>query len=231
MTVENPYKKAKPTTPIWQNSDNLSYYEAVPIETLRKYATIGGFESGCDIDIVFDHIKDAGSILEIGAGYGRVLNNLLERGFGGELFAIERSDNLFQHLQSNYSGRATVINGDINHFQPENKFDVILWMWSSISDFSKPEHVSILQKISGWLSDNGLLILDTISHTTTLADEFTLEDQNYIERAAHGTAYGYIPSSQEITEYAQILNFNIKQIEYKTKTNRPRIMHFLKKED
>ena len=214
----------------WSNADNSLYYESIPIETLRKYATIGGFENGCDIDLIFDRIKDAESVIEIGAGYGRVLHNLIKRGYAGKLYAIERSKQFCNHLHKCFSKDATIINHDINRYTPNRKFSVILWLWSSISDFPKTEHISILKKLENWLQDDGLFILDTISHKTKLADEFTFENQTYIEKAAHGTAYGYVPSTQEIAEYADILGFKIEQISYNTETNRPRIIHILSKQ-
>lgn len=214
----------------WSNADNASYYEAIPIETLKGYAVKGGFEDGCDIDIFYGRIKNAKSILEVGAGYGRVLKNLISRKHNGELFAIERSQNLCRYLTDTFSDKATIIQSDINCFDPDQKFEVILWLWSNISEFPKNEHVQILKKLAGWLTDDGVFILDSISHTTKLADDFFMKDQSYVNKTDFGTAYGYIPSTAEIDSYAHTLKFsNIEHIDYQTDTNRPRTIHVLKK--
>lgn len=213
----------------WRNVDNAEYYESIPIATFKKYAVLGGFQSGCDIDMFFEFIKNANSVLEIGAGYGRVLENLIVRGYTGNLYAIERSKKLFTYLQENFHDRVNLINADISHFQPDSKFDAILWMWSSISDFSQNEQIPILQRLLNWLTKDGLLILDTISHKIKLADEFTQQDKSYVENAEHGVVYGYIPSIDDMKNYAKILNVSSQHLPYKTATDRPRVIHIFQK--
>jgi SAM-dependent methyltransferase len=212
---------------LWGNDDNATYYESIPIETLTKYATLGGFECGCDVDIIFDLIVSSKSILEIGAAYGRVLHSLLKRGYSGNLYGIERSKQFYDYLTKNYGSLVNIIHGDIKTFNPQIKFDTVMWMWGGIADFPQEDQSLILKKLSGWLEKDGKLIVDTISHTTTLAPEFTFEDQTYVERTENGIAYGYVPTSEEIAEYAKSFGFESEHLPYKTKTNRPRIMHIL----
>lgn len=213
----------------WSNEDNAAYYEAIPTETLTKYATIGGFECGSDVDMVFDLIKNSKSILEIGAANGRVLRNLLERGYIGELYGIERSENLYNHLTKQYASSANIIHGDIRYFEPKMKFGAMMWMWTGISDFPQKDQMAILKRMSNWLEEDGLLIVDTISHSTTLADKFTFENQLYVEKAVHGTVYGYVPTSKEMADYAKSFGFKSEHLPYDTKTGRPRIIHILRK--
>jgi len=213
----------------WTNHDNGAYYESIPIETFQSFAVAGGFENGCDIDIIYNEIKNAQSILEVGAGYGRVLDNLIKRQYSGELFAIERSKKMHRHLTKKFSNQANIINADINSYEPERKFDVILWMWSNISEFPKHHQLAMLKKLSHWLTKDGKFILDTISHKIKLAENFLTQDQWYIAECNFGTAYGYIPSLEEIAEYGNKLKFqNIKHIPYITDTNRNRIIHIFK---
>jgi len=74
----------------WQNDDNLLIYNAMPLSEFRNTAINGGLENGCALDQIAHYIFKASSILEVGAGYGRVIANLLNKGYSGKLTAIER---------------------------------------------------------------------------------------------------------------------------------------------
>jgi SAM-dependent methyltransferase len=212
----------------WNNSDNAAYYENIPIETIRSFAAIGGFENGCDIDVIYNYIKDKKTIFDVGAGYGRALAKLIIKGYAGELYALERSESFYNYLQTNFADRVVIYKGDINTFAPKQKFDVILWLWSVVSDFPKGEQLAILKRLCDWLLPNGIFIMDTILHTVKLADDFAMDGQNYVETTNFGAVRGYLPSREEIANYAKQLGIKyLKQIDYITDTGRPRILHLL----
>jgi len=211
----------------WKNEDNINYYENIPTDILRGYAIIGGFEEGCDVDLIEPYILRANSILEAGAGYGRVLRHILRKGYTGKLCAVERSKNFFTRLKKEFGDKVEVIQRDIQKFNPTEKFDLVLCLWSYISEFPKEDQLNILLHLSCFLNPNGVIILDTLLHTVAPKNVVQL-NQSYIARSEYGTAYGYTPSAKEIHRYAQKLGFeNIKHIEYKTQTQRQRIIHIL----
>ncbi len=199
----------------------------MPAEMLKEHATKAGFDDGCDIDIIYDYVKDKDSILELGAGYGRVLKNLINRGYKGKLTAIERSMTYYKYLKTNFSQRVNIIRIDVKDYQPQERYDAILWMWSHISEFPKDEQISILKHVMQWLEPNGVFIFDTFSHTIKPKPATKAQKQSYFIESEYGNAYGYIPSPAEMKSYADQLGFTLKHIEYQTKTLRPRNIYIM----
>jgi phospholipid N-methyltransferase len=201
----------------------------MPVEAFRDFAVRGGFENGCDIDLFYHHIADKNSVMELGAAYGRVIRYLLEKEYKGTIFAIERSKNFYNHLIKQFGDKAIIFNADMQNFIPPSKIDVILFLWSGISDFAQSEHLKLLAYLVSWLNHGGLLILDTILHTLFPKNVTTAQDQSYIAHSEYGgIARGYTPSKQEVTGYAKRLGLKvIQQIDYKTLTQRERILHIL----
>ncbi len=212
----------------WINNDIVSYYENIPIEVFRDLAIQGGFEDGCDIDLVYPYIANTNSIVDIGSAYGRVIRNLLKKGYNGKIIAIERSQNFYNYLKNNYSGKIEIINTGIENIKFKNKVDAILWMWSGINDFSKNEQLPILHLVSSWLKPDGILILETLLHTLKPKNASIDSEKHFIILSEYGTIYSYKTSSDEIESYGEKLGFNyIKHIDYETSTQRQRILHIL----
>jgi len=212
----------------WKNRDNINYYENIPVDVLRELAIMGGLETGCDIDLIYEYIATKTSILEVGAAYGRVIRNILERGYSGKLCAIERSANFYKHLFAQFCDKAHIIHADFESLQPSKKVDIVLSMWSGISEFPKEQQLAIIKKMLSWLKPNGLAILDTISRTLIPKNVTVCKNQTYIVHSEYGTAYGYTPSNEEIDEYAKQLGIkNIRHINYKTTAGRDRVLHIL----
>ncbi len=178
--------------------------------------------------MIADYIFNATSILEVGAGYGRVLNYLTNHKFLGKITAIERSKKCTNLLIKKFGNKINILNQDLKHLQIKNEFDLILWMFSGISDFSQSEQLPILTKLTESLTKNGKIILDAFSHSVKPVNAITASSQGYIIEDENKTLYGYIPSPQEIDNYAKVLGFkNIAHIPYQTTTNSKRILHIL----
>lgn len=212
----------------WSNKDNANYYEQVPVEVFRHYAIIGGFENGCDIDVVYDRIKDADSIIEVGAGYGRVLKSLLDRGYKGKLIGIERSANFCRYMHETLGTRAIIYHANAEDFVSPVLADVVMWMWSNISEWPKDQQCQMLKHVTQYCKPGGLIVLDTISHAITPLNANHYETQRYSAFTEYGNVEGYVPTVEEIDAYAT--NLNIKKVEhipYVTSTNRERIIHLL----
>lgn len=213
----------------WNNYDNIPFYEEAASGLLQKFAVIGGLDTCCDMQIAYPFIKNCHSILEVGAGYGRILEFLIAQDYQGEIFAIERSFKFKKILQTKFKDKINFFFKDLNSFFPNRKFEAILWMWSGISDFSQTEQLKILENLSNNLEENGILVLDTLIHTEELKNESYSIKQSYIIQKNNFKAYGYKPSPEEIELYARKLQFkNINhRLKYRTSTNRFRNLHFL----
>lgn len=212
----------------WNNKDVTQFYENIPIEKLRSMAIHGGFEDCCDILQIKDQIWDSKTLLDAGSGYGRVVSYLLKNNFLGKITAVERSHHFIEHLQNNFSNKVNIVDTDIMNFFPKNKFDVILSMWSNISEFPKEDQPKYIKKLLTILNPNGTLILDTISHLIKPKNVEISSKQNYFLESEYGNAFGYLTSSEEIQDYADELNCELTQIPYLTTTSRQRIIHIIK---
>ena len=115
-------------------------------------------------DIVFfqDFIKDNGNkkILVVGAGTGRVAIPLSERNY---IYALDIDNQRLQLLkEKEYNNRKIkIINKDIEKYETEEKFDLIIFPYSTIQNIhTKNKRKRILKKVRELLKDNGRCIID-----------------------------------------------------------------------
>lgn len=216
----------------WTNYDNVPFYEEAASGLLQKLATLGGLDTCCDMEIIFPYIKDTHSILEVGAGYGRVLDYLTKQNYQGKISAVERSLSFNKILQSKFKDKVSLYNKDLHDFYSDQKFDVILWLWSGIADFSQHEQPLILKKLSSFLTPNGFLVIDSTPPLRKPVNVIKAKGPEYIIRLGNEISHVYCISNEEITLYAKKIGFKkITHIKYNTLANRIRILHFLQKSD
>ncbi|MGD9108172.1 MAG: class I SAM-dependent methyltransferase [Gammaproteobacteria bacterium] len=187
----------------WSNTDNINIYKNMPIEAFYQIAIQSGLDTGVDVKTIKKYIRNANSILEIGAGYGRVLAHILNQGYQGKLVAVERNQRFCQFLQSQFYGRADIICDDVANFKTDEKFDLILWMWTGIFEFSKTEQSQMISYLSKLLSKKGYLILDTVSVDFVSINAFGATPNDRIIKTSYGKDYCYFPSDDEIMQYVQ----------------------------
>ena len=211
------------------NEKNFEFYRNLGVDPFKKLAVIGGFNSFTDLELTYPFVKHAGSILELGAGYGRCLDFFIAKGYTGKLIAVEQSDPLFQYLKEHYSPRVEILQEDIKTMKLKEKVDVALWMWSGIIDFSKEEQLNTTRHIVSLLNPGGKLVIDTprfgFQTYATHSDEHTIHlDSSY------GTLDCYIPDEKEMGELKEKLEMkNMDVIHYLTATDKQRTIYVLTK--
>lgn len=107
-------------------------------------------------------IKNSESILEIGAGYGRVLDYILSIRRKGKLSAIEINSHLADLLKVKYKNKVKVTNGNLldkKNYQTKSH-DLVLWMWGSILHINSSLLCKAFLNIYSALIPNGILIID-----------------------------------------------------------------------
>lgn len=213
----------------WSNSANISLYKNMPLSFYKKEAKQGGIDNGCDVKAIAAYINKANSILEVGAGYGRVLFHITKSGYKKELYAIERSNRMCKFLMRKFSYVAKIVCADIRSLEIDRKFDLILWMWASICEFSKNEQLSALAQLTKHLQTDGHIIFDIIPFEDKIINAIEVDSRNKIIKTKFGNDYGYFPSPQELEHYRQLLNLELVEIiVYETKTSKKRHLHVLK---
>src|ERR1700751_1078292 len=114
------------------NNTNIPFYKNVGVKNLQEIAVRGGLQNHIDVKLAFDQIKDANSILELGAGYGRCLEYLIMAGYKGDLVAVEFVPEFVSYIKGKYGDRVSIIDEDIksDSFHLSKKVDAALWLWS-----------------------------------------------------------------------------------------------------
>ncbi len=214
----------------WTNTDNATFYNNLPLQEFYAITRRCGLENCCDLELAQEYIDNADSILDVGAGYGRVLDYIIDRGHKCNLYGLERNTSLVKILKSKFKNKVEIFDCDLRHFKTDFRFDLILWMWSSISEFSATEQLSVLKKLTLSLIKKGHLIIDIIPAERKPKRTTELDSQNFIFETPYGQDYGYFPKSAEIFTYAEKLNLSIEKIiNYKTENGRERTIYILHK--
>lgn len=212
----------------WHNKDNDLFYETHP-EILRAWAKAGGLSTWPDLIAIEPYIATADSILEIGSGYGRVLQYITQHHPDKKISGVEKSQNLFNTLTAQFKQNVTLHQCDIAHFNPMTSYDLILWLWSGLTDFSELEQPNIIKHIQPLLTTCGTLIIETFPHDLTPSNGSITETQSYKLTHGDSSLHGYIPSPAQMKTYAAHAALDVtKIIEYKTASQRSRKLYVLK---
>ncbi len=214
----------------WSNKDNIDSYNNQPLGTLEKFTTSSNIADNKDIRVIYNKfIRSSNSVLELGAGYGRVLTELIICGYQGKLSCVERDYKFCNILRKNFSGIVNIHCTDILTLDLNEKFDLILWMWSGFAEFSQKEQSLVLQHITNFLENGGYLIIDTIFFTNDNLESALLE-HHYI-KTKYGVKYRYFPSYETICGYLNNLKLKMECIvKYsETLTKKEKCLYILKK--
>lgn len=219
------------TTEQWNNEGNNAFYESVKADGLQQLAEKAGLTTGCDMDLLTPYWSTAESILEVGAGYGRVIDYLLQHQFAGTITAIERCNVLFKHLERRYKKYKNIdlIHADILHLNKmDERFELILMLWSEIADFSPHEQILVFTMLAKLLQEKGRLIIDTMPVNVVPLGASKYGQQIIYSITKNITLHAYAPNTVEIKQYAQKAGFsNVACLNYQTNTDRERQLYIL----
>jgi len=162
------------------------------------------------LDATIDHaeLADGQSILELGCGWGSLSLTMARRFPKARIVAVSNStpQRLFIEQQASAAGLGNlrVITCDMNHFQPEGRFDRIV----SVEMF---EHMAnwqtLLARARGWLAPEGRLFLHVFSHRSQPYRFDTSDQSDWI--AQHFFTGGIMPSHGLIGHFPQ--SFSVEQ--------------------
>lgn len=213
----------------WKNEDNKTFYDNLPRDWLSNTINLIGLDKCSDVELIRKHIANAKSILELGAGYGRVLSYLRKSGYKDKITAIERCIWACQKLREDFSDTVEIIEADIAQYNFEEKYDLILWLWSGFCDFAKVEQPVVLKKIKEQLNENGVIVIEMLFPLNRPANAIKSEEQHHWFSADNkSNLHVYIPSFDEVVAYANQLNIPyFEYITYTTVKGSKRILYVL----
>lgn len=211
------------------NNNNLRFYRNIDLNYFKMLAENGGFNLFTDLDLIYPYIENSESVLELGAGYGRCLEFLLQKKYQGKIFAVEQSPKLVRHLNYVYSNKVDIIHADIKSMVLPQKVDIALWMWSGMSDFSREEQQLCLRRIYDYLNPGGKVVID-IPKLGIKTFGIHQDDQNLVVVTPYGKMKCYIPNREDLESICQTTGYKIlEDINYKTAKDKERSMYILEK--
>ena len=109
------------------------------------------------------------------------------------------------------------------------KFDLILWLWSGMADFSPSEQKTSVKKLASYLSTNGKIIIDVLPNTITPLKTTKHSNQKINILNVDGSdIHIYSISVEEIEDYSKFVGLgDICHIGYLSSIKRQRIIYIL----
>lgn len=173
--------------------------------TLQEFlgaAKRSGISHGEDVSQIKDLILQSSSILEIGAGYGRVLKYIFGLGYSGILDAVENDIDYYQFCVDHYNNKASIYHADIMSWCPDKKYDLVLWMWTGIAEFKPEEQEKLFRKLANMITPSGYIIIEKKDLGSDDSDRVVFEGNRckFLYDLPGGNLY--VPSNDELLKYA-----------------------------
>jgi SAM-dependent methyltransferase len=204
----------------WSNSDNKEFYEQLSFEEYQKYLALAGLTNNPDIEQIKDYILPSSFILEVGPGYGRVIDGVRKLGYKGKFTGVEFSHHLADYLKENYKD-SEIIEESFLDYKDNRKYDLVLMMWTTLSVFSPlNEQQECFYQCAKMLSDDGHCVIDLLLSNSAKEAITNKSSQFYATYARNNTThYAYGPSILELMRYVAKAGLAVRQIrEYKAAT-------------
>ncbi len=209
------------------NDGNQDFYNFIKIEKFKEFTAITGFDTSPDVNILFPLIAQKTPLVELGAGYGRVVDSLLKLGYKGEIMAVERVKELVLHLQTLYAGnnQVKILEQDMKYLKLPQKAGAVLWLWSGVMEMSLSELMLTLSNLNAQMQRQAILILEMPYKTIKLVGEYE-NDKTIILKTDWGTLRAYFAEETEILDCAQSSGFIFqKSILYQTHKGLDRVLY------
>ncbi len=215
------------------NDKNIDFYRKINIDKFKEIARLIGLDTKVDIDLIYPYIQSSKTLVELGAGYGRVIGALSEKKFEGQIIAFERSPELMGYLKTQFKDKSfdqklTLVESDFKHFSLPSKADAVLWLWSGFLELSESEQAASVKHIAENLTPNGVLVIEIpveVKHIGTRTDH-----QRIKVETDWGTMDAYMPRYEELLMYAEMAGFEgVERIDYATATHLKRSIYVFRK--
>jgi len=195
---------------------NEEFYESLSIGDLERFAKKTFGTPPSDLKQILSIIKPDQTILEIGAGTGRLGLELVKKGFNYTgVDKEERYLKIFREELNKDNLKATLVNTSFEDLDPKPRFDVIIFSWTVIGDFTKKDQEKALKKSFTHLNKEGICLIDNPS-----------KNQSYNRYGSYSpTPFYYKEWKDKLTR----LGFSHKAKIYKTKTGVERELTILNK--
>lgn len=209
--------------------DNFAFYKQINLKDFKHFAHLTGFDTGIDIEILYPHIKDFKNLAELGAGYGRAIHFLKQKGFEGTITAVDRVERFLTSLKEKYGDGIQTHHQDIRDLHFKTPVDGIMWLWSGISELNPKEQEQSVIDIYNNLTEGGLFILESPYKQIKIVGEHK-SPQHITLTTEWGRLDAYLPSEEEVKTYAKKAGFSsFETLHYQSQTDLDRVFYLLRK--
>jgi len=205
---------------------NINFYRNIQIEKFKELAGVTGFDTGVDIDQIYPQIKDAKSIAELGVGYGRAIEQLLERGFEGKIYGIERIESFVNYMEKEYNNENLfMLHQDIEELELPEKVDAVLWLWSGILEQNLERQKDSICRIRKYLKTGGKLFIEAPQDKIKFVGMKI--NKHYIRvEMEWGTLDAYMPYEEDMQLIKESCHYkSLEMIKYQSVTGLDRVFY------
>jgi SAM-dependent methyltransferase len=184
---------------IISNDSNLEFYDKIDIEKFKEFTLMTGFDNCPDIELLKPFWQNKSKVVELGAGYGRVIDYLLEQGFAGEIYGVERVQAFVEYMQQKFKNaqQVKILKQDIKVMELPTKVDLLLWMWSAVMEMSPSEILLSLQNLRRQVEPGTVVAIDLPDKKIKVVGQH--ESEKIITlKTDWGTLRAYFPEEAEI---------------------------------
>jgi len=197
-----------------EGAETYNFYDSILLDDFLEAAKRAGLKDNPDMKKIAPFLKNAKKILDMGAGYGRCLEFLVNN-FSGEIHAVEFSDNLVELLKRRFLPRVYIYKQDMRKLNVGNGFDIVLSNWGSVNNLDYSEQLQLLKDLRLITTKSGIIFFET--KRKQFQDEEKPEKKQS-SRFTHANTnkffLGYITSEEEFKEMAKVCDYKLRITEY-----------------
>lgn len=205
---------------------NIDFYRNIQLEKFKELASVTGFDTGIDIDLIYPQLKDAGVIAELGVGYGRAIDLLRQKGFKGKIYGVERVEAFIDYINHHVEDENLVLlHQDIIDLQLPEKVDAILWLWSGILELNLEQQKDTIYNLRKQLKEGGKLFIEAPQDKIKFVGMKI--NKHYIRvEMDWGTLEAYMPYEEDMRRICDYAHYReLKTIKYESTTGLERVFY------
>ena len=204
------------------NADNHDFYDRLSVRKLICLANKCGLGACCDVKQVESLVKNADTILEVGCGYGRVVDEVRRINPTAKITAIEQHQSYIEYTKIHHD--IEIIDGNALTCRLPGKFNLILLMWAEICEFNFVEQAQLIRNLSRALAPKGCIAIDMFNQADRPINVKDISANSFTVETDEAVGHYWIPTDDSLASCACMANLKVEEIlHYKASNVRRKI--------
>jgi len=197
-----------------EQQETYSFYDSISLDDFLKAAERAGLKNKPDMEKIAPYLKNAKRVLDLGAGYGRCLEFLVDN-FNGEIYAVEFSHKLAEFLKERFSPRVKVYEQDMRNLNIEGSFDIVLSNWGAVNNLNFEEQLQLLCNLRLITTKSGIIFFETRRGLLrNYSKDKNKQNSRFTHKGTNKFFMGYVTSKEEFGEMARKSGYKLSISEY-----------------